>query len=167
MKQIVRVIAALAVSVVLGGCAASSIGRGKTDAGVMVANYTNDYVEVSLLSPSGRKIGIGEDAKPFSEGGTGGRSCCAMVPTVGQTMRVELRVGGFNDAADQYKTYNRDVVVKGSPPTDSDHHSYLILRVFQNHEVEAELFPYSNFEPTNPRVDKLFSGHRVMRQVGE
>lgn len=90
-----------------------------------------------------------------------------MVPTVGQTMRVELRVSGFNDAADQYKTYNRDVVVKGYPPTGSDHHGYLVLRVFQNHEVEAELFPYADFGPKNPRVDKLFSGHRVMRRMGE
>lgn len=69
VKTTGRFFVAIALSVALAGCAAASLGQAKTDAGVMVANYTNDYVELSLLSPSGRKIGIGEDAKPFSEGG--------------------------------------------------------------------------------------------------
>jgi hypothetical protein len=33
--------------------------------------------------------------------------------------------------------------------------------------VEAELFPSENLDPKNPRVDKLFSGQRVMRHMGE
>src|SRR5271163_1981317 len=98
MKQIARVIAALAVSVALGACAtASSIGRDKIDAAVIGVNYTSDYIDFTLMSPLGENLDTGGDAKPFSEGGTGGTECCARLPGVGQTVHVELRVGGFND----------------------------------------------------------------------
>jgi hypothetical protein len=141
---------------------------GKTDASVSGANYTNDYVDFTLMSPSGKNLGTGGSVEPFSKGGAGGSVCCAMVPGVGQTVRVEFRVGGFDDAADQYKTYNRDVVVTGTMPSPKDElQSYLIVRFFPTHQVEAELIPSTAFEPNNPRVDKLFSGKRMMRQIGE
>jgi hypothetical protein len=135
----------------------------------MGANYTNDYIEFALMSPSGKNLGIGGDAKPFSEGGTSGQSCCAMLPSVGQTVRVELRVGGFNDAADQYKTYVRDVVVRGVTSNDPDWSNFLIVRFFQDQNVEAEFISESlkSGAPVSPHVDGLFYGRRAMRQMGE
>ncbi len=145
------------------------VGQDKTDATVMGVNYTNDYIHFRLISPSGESFGIGGDAKPFSKGGTGGWSCCAMVPSVGQTVRVELSVGGFNDAADQHKTYSRDVVVVGTmPKPEYKLQSYLIVRFFPRHEVEAEFIAGDDpLGMRNPRVDQLLLGQRVMRHLGE
>jgi hypothetical protein len=165
---VLKLVATLTLIVALGGCAVSSIEKGKTDAAVRGVNYTNDYVDFTLMSTSGINLGTGGSVEPFPKGGAGGSVCCAMVPGVGQTVRIEFRIGGFGDAAGQYKTYSRDVVVTGTMPSPKDElQSYLIVRFFPAHEVEAELIPSTEFEPKNPRVDKLFSGKRIMRQIGE
>ncbi|RDK03244.1 hypothetical protein DLM46_09890 [Paraburkholderia lacunae] len=167
MKKITILLVSIALMV--SACAASSLGQGIADASVMGANYTNDYINFTLMSPSGKNLGMGGDAKPFSDGGAGGTACCALLPGVGQTVRVEFRVGGFNDAADQYKTYIRDVVVKGVTSNDPDSMNYLIVRFFPDHNVEAEFITESlkSGAPVSPRVDELFYGRRVMRHLGE
>lgn len=158
----------ISMTLLMSACVASSIGQGKKDAAVMGVNYTNEYISFSLMSQSGEDLGIGGDAKPFSQGGTGGSSCCAMLPGVGQTVRVELKVGGFNDAADQYRTYTRNVIVKGATSMAPDRHSYLIVRNFPNHEIEAEFVPGDDpHGMKSPRVDQLLLGKRVMRKMGE
>jgi hypothetical protein len=168
MKNLLRLIAFFLLSFGLGACAESSIAQGGANVTVMGANYTSDHIDFTLMSPSGKNLGIGENVKPFSKGGSGGWSCCSMVPGVGQTVRVESKVGGFNDAADQYKTYKRDVVVTGSMPSTKDElHGYLIVRFFPGNQVEVELIPSADFAPQNPHVDKLFSGNRVIRKIGE
>lgn len=160
----------MSITLLVSACATSSMRSGEANVTVMGTNYTEDYIEFTLMSPSGKNLGTGGSVEPFSKGGTGGGVCCAMVPGVGQTVRVELRVGGFNDAADQYKTYSRDVVVKGTmPKPEYKLQSVLIVRFFPNHEVEAELLPGDgDFGPANSRMDRLFfAGPRVMRHKGE
>ncbi|MEX3707214.1 hypothetical protein AB3X92_42120, partial [Paraburkholderia sp. BR14317] len=105
----------------------------------------------------------------FSRGGKGGRECCALIPGVGQTIRVVWRVGGRQETRSEWKTYSRDVVVTGAMPTKKDSYNILMVRFFLDHDVEAELIP-DRGEPggsASPRVDKLFSGQRVMRHIGE
>ena len=169
MKKIMRLMSIVASSFALGSCAASSMVQGEANVTVVGANYTNDYIDFALMSASGNNLGIGESAKPFSMGGSGGWSCCAVVPGVGQPLRVKSKVGAFNDAADQFKTYEQQVVVAGSMPSPKEKlQSYLSVRFIPNHEVEAELFASDDSGPENPRVDRLFSvGPRVIRHKGE
>jgi hypothetical protein len=95
--------------------------------------------------------------------------CCTLIPGVGQTIKVVWRVGGRQDDKSLWKTYSRDVVVKGEVSRDPNRHSYLIVRFFPRHDVEAEFVPGDDpLGARNPRVDKLFFvGPRVMRQMGE
>ena len=104
----------------------------------------------------------------FSKGGTGGRECCALIPGVGRTIKVVWRIGGRRDDESRWKTYSKDVTVTGTVSRNTSRHSYLIVRFFPNHEVEAEFVPGDDPRGAqNPRVDRLFLGQRVMRYMGE
>jgi hypothetical protein len=138
---------------------------------VWSANYTEDYIyEFRIQMASGKDTGLaGIHVSEFSKGGQGAHECCSLIPGVGQTIRVVWRVGGRNDEEAQWKTYSRDVVVKGGILNDPDSMNFLIVRFFQNHSVEAEFVSESlKFgAPVSPRVDQLFYGRRAMRQMGE
>ena len=157
-------------AVMLGGCAVGQPG-GYVDASAWSANYTEDYIpEFHIETASGKSTGLeGIQVKPFSKGGTGGRECCSLIPGVGQTIRVVWQVGGYNDDESQWKTYSRDVIVKGAMPTKKDAYNILMVRFFPDHQVEAELIPDRGEAggSASPRVDKLFYGQRVMRHIGE
>ncbi len=130
MKKVLKFIAVVALNLGLGACAGASIKSAETDAAVTTANYTNDYVNFTLWSPSGVNLGMGGDAKPFASGGAGGTACCIKIPGIGETIQVRARAGGFNDTAARYKTYQDDVVIKGSQPTQPQLYSYLVVRFF-------------------------------------
>jgi hypothetical protein len=166
MKWMMRICLVMILGV-LGGCA---IGQpsGYVDASAWSANYTEDYIQdFWIQTADGKDTGVGGvQVSEFSRGGKGGRECCSLIPGVGQTIKVVWRVGGHQDDESLWKTYSRDVVIKGAMP-QSQRHSYLVVRFFHDREVEAELFPSESLDPKNPRLDKLFSGRRVMRHLGE
>lgn len=158
------------ITLLLGACASAQT-RGYVDAMAWSANYTEDYIrEFHIQTSDGKDTGLeGIQVSEFSKGGTGGRECCSLIPGVGQTVRIVWTVANTDDRM-QWKMFSRDVVVMGIMPSPKDERqSYLIVRFFPNHEVEAELFPGDDdFGPKNPRVDRLFSvGPRVMRHKGE
>ncbi|SDB98947.1 Protein of unknown function [Cupriavidus sp. YR651] len=161
-------IAGLVLAMVMGGCATGQ-PRGWVDVSAWGANYTEDYIyEYWIKTIEDKRTGVGGvHVNEFSRGGTSGTICCALMPGVGQTIKVVWRIGGYREDESQWKTYSRDVVVKGTMPVRTKRHSYLVVRFFSDHEVEAELVPSADIDPKNPRVDKLFSGQRVMRQKGE
>ena len=171
MKNVFRFVAALTLSAVLGACTAPSSRSTKVSAAIKGANYTNDYINFTLISTSGVSLGIGGDASPFSKGGIGGTACCAKLAGVGETIRIELKIGGFSNSANKFRTYIRDVTVVGAMPKNQSQepHSVLIVRFFQNYEVEAELLPGDgSLGPDNLRMDRLFFvGPKVMRHKGE
>jgi Protein of unknown function (DUF3304) len=166
MRWMVRVFLATMLGV-LGACA---IGQpsGYVDVSAWGANYTEDYIyDFWIQTADGKDTGVGGvQVAEFSRGGTAGQICCSLMPGVGHTIKVVWRVGGHQDDESLWKTYSRDVVIKGAMP-QSQRHSYLVVRFFPGHEAEAELFPSESLDPKNPRVDKLFSGRRVMRHLGE
>lgn len=149
---------------VLVGCAA---GAGTLTVSARSANYTEDYIEIySLETPAGKDTGLfGVQVQPFSEGGKGKGTCCGVIPHVGQPVRVIWRIGN----GEQAKTYHRDVLITGSMPKATDGYIAVIVRFFPEHQVEVELAPQTADlrAPNNPRIDELFYGRRVMRQMGE
>jgi len=155
---------------VLAGCAGGQ-RSGYVDASAWSTNYTEDYIyDFEILTADGKPTGLsGIQVKEFSKGGTGKSICCALIPGVDQTIKVVWRIGGRQDEKSKWKTYSREVVVKGFMPGKTQEHSVLLVRFFSGHEIEAELIPGDgDFGPSNPRIDKLFSvGPRVMRQMGE
>jgi hypothetical protein len=154
---------------VLAACATGQ-PSGYVDASAWSANYTEDYIEdFSIKTANGKDTGLaGVQVQEFSRGGKGGRECCSLIPGVGQTINVVWRVGGRQDDESQWKTYSRDVVVTGEVSKDPNRHSYLIVRFFPDHQVEAEFVPGDDPRGArNPRVDRLFLGQRVMRHMGE
>jgi Protein of unknown function (DUF3304) len=164
-----RLMARMFLAMMLGGCA---IGQpsGYVDASAWSANYTEDYIyDFSIQTVSGNDTGLeGIQVKEFSKGGTGSSECCSLIPGVGRAIKVVWRVGGRQDDESQWKTYSRDVVVTGAVSRDPNRHSYLIVRFFPRHEVEAEFVPGDDPRGArNPRVDQLFLGQRVMRYLGE
>jgi hypothetical protein len=168
MRWIARVFLVMVVGV-LSGCAVGQPG-GYVDASAWSANYTEDYIQdFWIQSADGKKTGLGGiQVKEFSKGGTGKRQCCSLIPGVGQTIKVVWRVGGRQDDKSKWTTYSRDVVVKGEISKNSARHSYLIVRFFPAHEVEAEFVPGDDPRGArNPRVDQLFLGQRVMRHMEE
>jgi hypothetical protein len=59
--------------------------------------------------------------------------------------------------------------VRGEASTDPKAMNYLVVRFFPEHQVEAELM-WDSIEPDrgpSPRLDQLFYGRRVMRQMGD
>ena len=168
MRRIINAIAVAILLAMLGGCA---IGQpsGWVEASAWGANYTEDFIyDFWIYAEDGRDTGVGSVLlNEFSKGGTTGNICCGLMPGVGQTVKVVWRVGGRREERAQWRTYSRDVVVSGTMPKETKTHSYALVRFFPCHEVEVELVPSVDLDPRNPRVDKLFSGQRVMRQKGE
>lgn len=153
------------------GCA-SMHARGYVSAPAWAANYTEEYVQdFWILTESGERTGSGGiQVYEFSRGGTsGGHMGYALIPGVGQTIKVVWRVGGHNDAEETWRRFSRDVVVKGATSNARNAGNFLIVRFFPQHQVEAE-FVWESIEPygePSPRVDRLFYGDRVMRQPGD
>jgi hypothetical protein len=155
---------------VLAACATGQ-PRGYVDASAWSANYTEDYIpRFWIQTVDGKDTGLaGVQVQEFSRGGKGGRECCSLIPGVGQTIKGVWRIGGRQDDESQWKTYSRDVVVKGAMPTRKDAYNILMVRFFSDHQVEVEVIP-DRGEPgdaASPRVDKLFYSQRVMRHMGE
>jgi hypothetical protein len=158
----------ISIAVLISACATASLS-GYVDATAWSANYTEDYIrEFHIETASGRDTGLeGIQVQEFSKGGIGGRECCSRIPGPGQTVRVVWTVANTDEKA-QWKTYSRVTVVTGSMPKDKDAYNILMIRFFPEHEVEAELIPdRGKTGLPSPRVDKLFYGQRVMRQMGE
>ncbi|WP_404992660.1 DUF3304 domain-containing protein [Cupriavidus pauculus] len=168
MTRFIKVIAVTVLLAMLGGCA-SGQPRGWVEASAWGANYTEDFIyDFWIYAADGRDTGVGSVLlNEFSKGGTTGHICCSLMPAVGRTVKVVWRVGGRQEDKSQWRTYSRDVVVSGTMPKETKTHSYVLMRFFPRHEVEVELVPSVDLDPRNPRVDKLFSGQRVMRQKGE
>jgi hypothetical protein len=168
MRRLMKAATTLLLVVMLGGCAAGKTS-GWVEASARGANYTEDFIfDFWIRTIDGNRTGVGStQLAEFSRGGTTGRICCGLMPGVGETIKVVWRVGGRQELESEWKTYSRDVVVKGAMPEGTSGHSYVVVRFFSGQEVETELFPSEDFSPKNPRVDKLFSGRRVMRQKGE
>ncbi|MGO4765877.1 DUF3304 domain-containing protein [Cupriavidus sp. 2KB_3] len=155
----------------LGGCAAVQSDRSVL-AAARSANYTEDYIyDYWIQTALGKNTGVGgSNVSEFSRGGTSGQRCCARMPGVGQTIRVVWEVGGRQDDRSKWKTYTRDVDVKGGMPKPNYKlQSYLIVRFFPDHEVETELLAGDgDLGPENLRIDRLFFGRpRVMRKKEE
>ncbi|WP_374627468.1 DUF3304 domain-containing protein [Pandoraea sp.] len=161
----------LPVLLAIAGCANGGIGKlGYVDVSAWSANYTEDYIQdFEIQTVDGQQTGVGGiQVKEFSHGGTGATECCALMPGVGQAIKVVWRVGDGNDPKSLWKTYSQQAVVKGAPSTNANRHSYLIVRFFPSRQIEAELIPGDDPRGArNPRVDQLFSGLRVMRRMGE
>ncbi len=168
MTRFINAFAAAIFLAMLGGCAIGQ-PRGWVEASAWAANYTEDLIyDFSVLTVDGKRTGVtGALVQEFSRGGTTGRECCGLMPGVGQTVKVVWRVGGRRDEESQWRSYSRDVLVSGTMPKETKTHSYVLVRFFPRHEVELELVPSVDLDPRNPRVDKLFSGQRVMRKKGE
>jgi len=145
----------------LGGCAALGFSSG-VDVSVMGANYTDDYLDFTIYSVSGKNLGIGGHVKKFSDGGTGGEECCAVMPNPDGAIRIKWKVG------EDEVSHTKDIIVSGQAGVSKDKNdfSYLIVRFFSGEEVEAEVIGNS-LGPRNLRMDRLFLGIRQMRQKGE
>ena len=168
MRQLMKAAAMLLVVVMAGGCAMGKT-RGWVEASAWGANYTEDFIfDFWIQTNEGEPTEVGGvQLAEFSRGGRTGSICCGLMPGVGQIIKVVWRIGSRHELASDWKTYSRNVVVNGAMPERTSGHSYLVVRFFSGQEVETELFPSEDFSPKNPRVDKLFSGRRVMRQKGE
>lgn len=166
-RRIVRSSAMLAMAVAISGCAVAPTSR------IFVSpesvNYTEDYIHrYSILRISGERYGVGGgQVRPFSRGGAGSGDCCVWLPGIGQSIKVEWKVGEFHDLRPQWKTFSKDVVIIGEAPSKANAEGYLIIRFFEGHEIEAEFVQREKFHPANPRTDAAFSGKRIMRRKGE
>ncbi|ALS62742.1 DUF3304 domain-containing protein [Pandoraea norimbergensis] len=165
----IRVICFAAMLGALGGCAGGLISNGNVDVSAWSTNYTEDYIhDFSIRTLDGKRTGVaGFQVKEFSDGGTGKTQCCAPIRGVGQTVQVVWRIATIEGSERQLMVHSRNVEISGVMPTDLRRHHYLLVRFFPGYEVEAELFSGDDFDPKNPRVDRLFTGERVMRHKGE
>lgn len=176
MKKIFTIIAATTLLTLVDGCASRSEEgfvpalpqRGYVLARTFIANYTDMYVDYSLYDTKDRPFGMGGRANPFSKrGAAGGHICCAMLPGPGQILRVEWTEGTFDgDPSKKYK-YAKDVKVLGSKALPGDSYNYLVTRFFSGHQVEVEFISEEKDGAPSPRLDRLFRGERIMRQIGE
>ena len=169
MTRMARIFVAMMLSM-LAACATGQ-RMDYVDASAWSANYTEDYIQdFWIQTADGKDTGLGGiQVQEFSHGGKGGRQCCSLIPGVGQTIKVVWRVGGHQEDESTWKTYSRDVEVKGAMPTKKDAYNILMVRFFPAQQVEAELIP-DRGEPggsASLRVDQLFYGRRVMRHIGE
>lgn len=170
MEGLKKAAAVLALVAVITGCSAWG-QRGYVDASVRTANYTEMYVDYRFYDTEGRNLGLGGSANPFSKGGTGGSSCCAMLPGPGRTVRVvwDEETPGHNEGKTYH--YSRDVVVIGSQPLAGSSYNYVITRFFPGQQIEVELVsvPVESLGhgSASPRLDQLFYGRSVMRRLGE
>ncbi|QYD68275.1 hypothetical protein KZJ38_18755 [Paraburkholderia edwinii] len=134
-------------------------------------NYSEDYVpDFSILTPTGKHTGMGGDqVQEFSKGGLSKQECCAPIPGPGQTLLVEWRVGRHHEPEANWKTFRKAIVVRGEALSGPNAWNLLIVRFFPEQQVEAEFVweaPGPHGEPS-PRLDQLFYGRRVMRQMGD
>lgn len=168
MSGLKKAVIVLALLVVTAGCSAWG-QRGDVAATVFTANYTEVYVDFTFYDTTGRNLGTGGSAKPFSHGGTGGAECCAQLPGPGQIVRVVWDEETPNDDESRKRRYTRDVVVIGSPPLAGDSYNYVITRFFPEQQLEVEFVsePGDLKGPPSPRRDQLFYGRRVVRHMGE
>jgi hypothetical protein len=169
MIKLLKFLAPIVIAQFLIGCAPVQPAR-YVDATAWSTNYTEDYIyDFRILTADGKATGLsGIQVKEFSKGGMGSSICCALIPGVDQTIKIVWRIGGRQDDEAQWKTYSREVVVTGEISKNQNRHSYLIVRFFPHHEVEAEFVPGDDPRGArHPRVDQLFLGRRVMRQIGE
>lgn len=126
MKVLKNAVAALALLAMIGGCSAWG-QRGYVEVSERSANYTEMYIDYVIYDPNDKSVGLSGDVKPFSKGGTGGRSCCALLPGSGQTIRVEWDEETTSFDQSERRHYSRGVVVIGSSPVSSDSYNYLIM----------------------------------------
>lgn len=170
MRGLKKAAAVLVLIVGITGCSAWG-QQGYVDASVRTANYTEMYVYYTFYDAKGQNLGLGGSANPFSKGGAGGSSCCAMLPRPGQTVRVvwDEETPGRNEEKTYH--YSRDVVVIGSAPLPGDPYNYVITRFFAKQQIEVELVsvPAESLGQgsPSPRLDQLFYGRSVMRHMGE
>ncbi|MEM5439728.1 DUF3304 domain-containing protein [Paraburkholderia diazotrophica] len=169
-RTIKRITLPLTLAVILIGCAIGA-PRDSVLASAYSANYTEDYIpEFHIETSDGGDTGAqGIQVRPFSQGGAGKTQCCSYLPVVGKTIRVIWSVGAYNDPESKRTTFSKDIRTLGSVSSDANSFTYLIVRFFPDHEVEAEYVSQllSKGSPLNPRVDLLFTGQRVMRHIGE
>ncbi len=129
MRRMARVFIVMMLSMV----AACATGQRMdyVDASAWSANYTEDYIQDFWIETAdARATGVGGvSVSEFSRGGTSGRICCSLMPGAGQTIKVVWRVGGHQEDESRWKTYSRDVEVKGAMPTQPQSHSYQERRV--------------------------------------
>jgi hypothetical protein len=87
-----RWMAYMFLAMMLGGCSVTQ-PSGYVAASAWSANYTEDYIyDFSIQTASGKRTGVGgSQVSEFSRGGQGGIECCALVPGVGQTIKVAHR----------------------------------------------------------------------------
>jgi len=163
-------LATLALLVAGAGCAIGA-GHCYVNAEAWGANYTEQYIHrFEVQNVSGTQTYLeGGMLRPFSKGGTGGVECCALVPGVGQSVRVTWYVGAYNDDDDKWEKYSSQAVVKGSTSMGKGIQSGLIVRIFPGKNIEAEFFPMDTVRERglSSRVDQLFYGKKVSRSIGE
>ncbi|MDQ7982524.1 DUF3304 domain-containing protein [Paraburkholderia sp. SARCC-3016] len=170
MKRIICLMLYVAIAAMLCACASARSGNYVT-ASVSAVNYSEDYVpDFSILTASGERTGMGGiQVQEFSKGGQSGTECCAPIPNAGQTMIVEWRIGGRQEAESNWNTFRKAIVVRGETSSDPKATNYLVVRFFPEHQVEAE-FMWERTGPhgqPSPRLDQLLYGRRVMRQMGD
>lgn len=165
----------LAVSVLLtllSGCVTGASPGSMEYMDIRPANYSEEYIhEIQFETEDGKHLALSTfNIKPFSQGGLGSSACCATLPGVGKRLRVLWMTGGdYYTPKSQWIGHSATARIKGVTSNDSDSNTSLILRFFQNNQIEAEYVPQSlkAGSPRNSRRDLLFTGQRVMRQVGE
>ncbi|WP_343655974.1 DUF3304 domain-containing protein [Paraburkholderia caribensis] len=151
------------------GCASLSQIGYVPEVAVVTANYTDKYVYYSLADGDDRPLNIGGSAHPFANGGTGGTDCCRAMPNAGQKITVRWQEGTKDINADKTPLLHKTVTVRGSSPRSGDRFNYMIVRFFSGQQVEVEILsePNGPRATRDPRLDKIFYGQRVMRQIGD
>ena len=159
---------AVALALTLNGCSTARLHH-YVLAATYSANYSEDRIDdYSILTADGKDTGLGgSQTDKFSEGGMSGEVCCFPIPGVGKTIRVVWNVQDPNDTSKD-TTYSKSVVVLGKPRRQDDSSNYLLVRFFPDHQIEAEMFSYSDSAVRpDPRADQLFYGNHVMRHLGD
>ncbi|WP_198021438.1 DUF3304 domain-containing protein [Burkholderia sp. WSM2232] len=166
MAAVRKAIATFGLLITICGCSAWS-QQGYVKVRDVSANYTETYIDYRFYDTKGRNLGLGGRANPFSKNGQGGGTCCALLPGPGQTVRVvwDEEVAGENQSKNLQ--YSRDVVVRGSSPLPGNSYNYVITRFFPKQQVEVEFVSESMGGGRSPRLDQIFYGRSVMRQIGE
>ena len=171
MTRVKKVLAAIALLAVVSGCAAIEYRGPVPDVGVRAANYTENYITDFYLSApdSGNGRLAGTSIKEFSRGGTGGGVCCFSLAKPGQNIQVEWYTGRRNDPESSWTRHSAVTRAKGAMSDDPNSNISIIVRFFPNDKVEAEYVVQEEKpdSPRNPRLDALFTGQRVMRNIGE
>jgi hypothetical protein len=171
MTQLKKTVTAIAFLVTISGCAELEYRGHIPDAGVRAANYTENYITDFYLSApeSGNGRLAGTPVKEFSRGGTGGGVCCVSFAKPGQNVQVDWYTGERNDPESRWTRHSVITRAKGIASDDSNSNVSIVVRFFPNDKVEAEYVVQEEKpdSPRNPRFDAIFTGQRVMREIGE